>query len=147
MIEYFSSKILRDHIKGLKLRCSPLLLRCRGTKELRGTQLKFICIFVPGALLFYCAAGVQKSAVLQDSNQIPLVPQRSFVPQRFPLLLHCQGTRLKFLWIHVPWRSSTAAAPWYLLCWPQLTAAIAGPVRIMLQFESFYAFPNLDLIF
>ena len=35
----------RDRIKGLKLRRSPLLLHCRGTKELWGTWL--ICIFVP----------------------------------------------------------------------------------------------------
>ena len=36
---------------------------------------------------------------------------------------------------------SSTAAPGNLLQWPQLAAAIAGPVKIMPQFESFYTFP------
>ena len=35
------------------------------------------------------------------------------------------------------WHSSTAV-PGYLLPQPQLAAAVAGPVRILPQFESFY---------
>ena len=40
--------------------------------------------------------------------------------------------------------ASSTAVPEYLLLRLQLAAAIAGPVRIMPQFDSFYTFPIIN---
>ena len=50
------------------------------------------------------------------------------------------GTKIHQITL-VPRRSSTAAAPGYLLWQSQLAAGVAGPVRILPQFESCYTFP------
>ena len=54
------------------------------------------------------------------------------------------GRRAPGLTNHIPLlpRHSSTAATGYILQQPQLAAAVAGPVRILPQFESFYTNPR-----
>ena len=59
------------------------------------------------------------------------------------------GRRAPGLTNHIPLlsRHSSTAAPGYILRQPQLAAAVAGPVRILPQFESFYTNPSKNAEF